>query len=182
MATAILTWTPGGGGGSQVVQYKKSTESSWTNYSTLSSAATGETIIGLVDNTIYNIRILNNCSSGSGSTVTNTAAAVKCPTVSVNATDSTARIMFPHLSGDVDKYVIVLSDNANAVVESVTLNGPFDSSIFHVFDSLDSNSNYSVKVTPSAKTFTNNSCTSVSFGTLEAPTCGIVTSVAAVMS
>lgn len=182
MATATLNWVPGGGGGQQVVQYKLSTSAVWNTYSTISSASTTETIPGLADNILYNFRVYNNCLGGTSNFIERSMVKITCPSVSAVSTDTTAQISFNHLGGNVDKYVVTVSNSGNAVVDTYTTTAPFDGTITHLFTGLDPSSNYTVKITPFVGSLSKTNCESTSFGTQDSPTCGIITGVSSTMS
>lgn len=66
MADFTLSWSIAGStnNGLQSVQYRKYGDTAWTTYSTEAVGVITKTVIGLDDNTVYEFRIVNNCTTG----------------------------------------------------------------------------------------------------------------------
>jgi hypothetical protein len=181
MASAAITWTPGGGGNvtSQEVQYRIQGTTSWTTaVSGLSASASSYTITGLTNNTIYEIRVASICSVG-GTTYSATMTGISwfCPTVSVTPTNNTITYNFSALSGSISGYTVDLLNSAqNTIIQTLTtISGVFNSV------SIAPSTQYYVRLTLAAGGLSH-ACTPVSTTTLAAPTCAIPTGVSASFS
>ena len=181
MASANITWTPGGGGNitSQEVQYKINGTSNWTTaVSGLGAAVSSYNITGLTSNTLYNFRILSVCSVG-GSTYSSITNGISwfCPTITVTPTHNTITYSFSNLGGSISGYTVeLLNSSLTTVIQTLTtVSGVFNSV------SIAPSTNYYVRLTLAAGVYTNQ-CTPVSTTTLAAPSCAIPTNVAASFS
>lgn len=191
MATANLVWTPAGGGNSlsQTVQYKLAPSGVWIDHSTVGVAASTATINSLLDNTLYQFRIINNCSVG-GPTPGTLDERVKfiCPNVSITPSHASATFSFTHVGGNISKYTIDLLDSTGlSVMGSIVVNAP-SGVVSDSFYGLTPSTLYKIRVTMEISGVTNqvalksNICTSVDFSTIAAPICPAPSSVVATMS
>lgn len=133
---AVLTWTPATNI-SQDIQYRTiSGTTTWNLFSSLGPSANTETITGLLDNRIYEFRVVNNCSNG-GVAYSNLDTDVKltCPTVSYTMGSTLNFYSFTHLGGDITKYEVLIyaSDGTTLLSTNIhdapsgTVNGSFTS-------------------------------------------------------
>lgn len=181
MASTVLTWTPGGGSNvvSQDVQYRVSGATNWTTAATgLGATVSTYTITGLSVNTIYEYRVISNCSVGgpkNSPPVTNLTW--YCPTVTVTPSHNTITYSFSALSGSISGYLVELMNSAlDTVIQSkTTVSGVFDS------PSITASTTYYVRVTLTAGTFSN-VCAPVSTSTTSTPTCPEPTITSAVIT
>lgn len=174
MASAVINWTPGGGGNvtSQEVQYRVQGVTNWTTaVSGLSAATSTYTITGLNVNTIYEFRIVSNCTFG-GPIYSATMTDIEwfCPTITVTPTHNTITYSFSALGGSISAYTVdLLASNQTTVVQTkTTISGVFDSV------SITPSTTYYVRLTLTAGALTN-VCPLVTTATTAAPTCPIPT-------
>lgn len=174
MAQAVINWTPGGGGNitSQDVQYRVQGATNWTTaVSGLSAATNTYTITGLSVNTIYEFRIVSNCTFGGPIySAIMTDIEWSCPTISVTPTHNTVTYSFSSLGGSISAYTVdLLASNQTTVVQTrTTVSGIFDSA------SITPSTTYYVRLTLTAGTQTN-VCPLVTATTTATPTCPIPT-------
>ena len=174
MAQAVINWTPGGGANvtSQEVQYRVLGATNWTTAASgLSGSASTYTITGLNVNTIYQFRIVSNCTFG-GPIYSAIMEDIEwfCPTITVTPTHNTITYSFSALGGSISAYTVdLLASNQSTVVQTkTTVSGVFDSG------SITPETTYYVRLTLTAGSLTN-VCTAVSTATTAAPTCPIPT-------
>jgi hypothetical protein len=174
MAQAVINWTPGGGGNiaSQEVQYRVQGTTNWTTaVSGLSASASTYTITNLAVNTIYEFRVISNCSIGGPiPSATMTDIEWFCPTITVTPTHNTITYSFSALGGSISAYSVqLLSNDLSTVIQTLTtVSGVFNSV------SIAPSTSYKVRLTLTAGTNTN-VCTPVSTATTTPPTCPIPT-------
>jgi hypothetical protein len=174
MASAVINWTPGGGGNvtSQEVQYRIQGATNWTTaVSGLSAATSTYTVTGLSVNTIYQFRVVSNCTFG-GPIFSATLTDIEwfCPTITVTPTHNTITYSFSNLGGSISAYTVDLlaSDQTTVVQTKSTVSGVFDSV------SITASTTYYVRLTLTAGGLTN-ACPLVTTATTVAPTCPIPT-------
>ena len=174
MASAVINWTPGGGGNvtSQEVQYRVQGTTNWTTaVSGLSTSTNTYTITGLTTNTIYEFRVVSNCSVG-GPIYSATMTDIEwfCPTISLTPTHNTITYSFSALGGSISAFTVdLLASNQTTVIQTKsTVSGVFDSV------SITPSTTYYVRLTLTAGVLSN-ICTPVSTATTAAPTCPIPT-------
>jgi hypothetical protein len=174
MASATINWTPGGGGNvtSQEVQYRIQGATNYTTAVTgLSSTTATYTITGLDVNTIYEFKVVSNCSIGGPiSSGTMTDIEFFCPTITVTPTHNTITYSFSALGGSISAYSVqLLSNDLSTVIQTLTtVSGVFNSG------SIAPSTSYKVRLTLTAGIYTN-VCTPVSTATTAAPTCPLPT-------
>lgn len=174
--TANLTWTPGGGGGTQVVEYKLANATSYTTYSTVQPTATSATIPGLSPNVIYIFRITNNCASGMSVANTKQGIEITCPTITSIVTDTSIVASFVPLGGDIDSYMVNLYDSTGTtILQSQTFTGPFDVQVSATFTGLIASTSYLVEVNPAAGSVSRINCTRITATTTATPGCPLPT-------
>lgn len=169
--------------GPMTVQYKFSTVTGWTTATTLPSGSTSYAITGLNQNKIYNFQIINNCPSGgpSPSTVFSTIE-FTCPTVNLTFDSSSISYSFVGVNGDIDTYVATLFDSTGStVIQTKTISAPFASTVIGTFSGLNASTQYQVKLTEKALTFSKD-CNSQTVTTAAVPTCPTVSNVSGSMS
>lgn len=101
---ATVSWTPVSGAVSYNVQYKPSTSSTWIASTT--SSATSRVLTGLTESTVYDWRVMTNCSANyspysSAQFITSTASGCAVPTGlnAININNTTATINWTAVSG-----------------------------------------------------------------------------------
>jgi hypothetical protein len=159
MATAHLTWTPSTGL-QQEVQYKKASDASFTVYQTVSSSTNTIDIPGLDPNTVYEFLILNQCVYGLQTpSSTEEAALITCPTITVEQGGTSLSVSVTDLDGEVDSFQYELRLAAdNSLVTAGSGSVPATNPVA-VFEGLDPNTYYIIKVIPKIGTsFENDTC------------------------
>jgi hypothetical protein len=181
MAQSVINWTPGGGGNitSQEVQYRIKGTTNWTTAVTgLSASANTYTVTGLTENTIYEFRVVSNCSVG-GPIPSSILTGIKwfCPTITVTPTHNTITYSFSSLGGSISGYTVqLLESNLTTVVQTLyTVSGVFNSG------SIAPSTQYYVRLTLAADNLSN-ICTPVSVTTTAAPTCPVPTITSAILT
>lgn len=175
---ASLSWTPGGPDGNQTVQYKAASTGSYTDFSTLSSGVSNETIDGLDENTLYNFRIVNNCVGGTP-TSSNIIQAIEitCPDdIAVEVApdpdnedaSQIATVTFSNLGIDIYRYTIELRNAAgstvlNSAIEIASCTSTPGCEVSRVFNGIVLDSSYKIKVIPFVGSFSRTNCTLFSF-------------------
>lgn len=181
MANITISWTPAGGVDSvdQTVQYRLQGSSTWidTDDSPLAPTVDTTTIEDLLENEVYEFRIVNNCAGGSVSTPYVESAILTCTDVSIIDLDyNSGTYSFTDLGGDVSSYVIQLLDGAGtSVLSSQTKLPPFAGTISGSFGGLTSNTTYNIRVivnvVGSFNSYTKTDCALVPFTTDEITAC-----------
>ncbi len=175
MGTFNLNWTPPGGLNStaQEVQYKASTSSTWLVATTLGATEDSYTVEDLLDNVLYDFRIVNICASGGpvpGATMQ--SIDFVCPTVNVTPASDTIGFNFSHVGGSVTSYDVELLDDAGtSVLDSKTVSSP-GSVVSDSFTGLDATTDYNLRVKMHAGMRVK-VCPLVAVTTTVVPTCGI---------
>ena len=177
-----LNWTPGAGSSTQDVDYKLNSAGSWTSAVTgLLAATTTYTINGLLDNLIYNFRIITNCSGGTpAASSTVSQINIICPTVTTTATDTTVTYSFPPIGGDVTAYTVALLNAAGDTVLS-TQTPAITTPVTGTFTGLTASTTYNVRVTATAGTFSK-VCPLNAVVTSATPSCNPPTGVTATLT
>jgi len=173
MSSFLLNWTPAGGLNStgQQVQYKQSSSSTWITATTLGPGVNTYTLNGLLDNLIYDFQILNLCTYGGPTSGTAFQSVnLTCPTLQITPTFNSVSFSFPTLGGSVNEYRVDLLDATDSSViafkNMVALTGTIGDS----FTGLDPQTNYQLKVTVKAETYSKQ-CSPVPFATAALPVC-----------
>ena len=175
MGTFFLNWTPPGGLNStaQRVEYKAATSSTWLTATTLGATASSYTVVDLLDNVIYDFRIVNICTFGGpipGSSMQDIDFV--CPTVNTTPASDTIGFNFSHLGGSITSYGVALLDGAgSSTLDSKTISSP-GSVVADSFTGLDATTNYNLQVTMHAGVH-EKVCPVVPVMTTAVPTCGI---------
>ena len=177
-----LNWSIGSGATSQSAQYKLSTSSTWTTFSTLAGSATTETITGLSDNLLYDLRIVSSCSGG---TPVNSAVVQKiniiCPTVFTTPTSSSIAYSFSEIGGSVSSYVVKLFNSSGSTeLASQTPSGT--TTLTGTFSALSSSTSYNIRVVPTAGAITKTDCAFAAVSTSIPPSCNAPSGVTATVS
>lgn len=173
-----LNWTTGAGAGSQDVQYKLATNSTWITHANLAGNVTTSSISGLQDNLIHDFRVVTNCVGGTPSpSITTSQINIICPTVNISVTDTTVAYSFTHIGGSITSYTVQLLDNAGTVVLQ-TQTPAVTSTVTGTFSTLTQSTAYKVRVIPIAGVF-NKQCPLVSATTTATPTCNAPSNVTA---
>jgi hypothetical protein len=173
MSSFLLNWTPAGGLNStgQQVQYKQSSSSTWITVTTVGPSTTTYTATGLLDNVIYDFQIVNLCTYGGPTSGTSFQSInLTCPTVQVTPTFNSASFSFSNLGGSVTEYKVDLLDaSGSSVIASKNTVAP-TGTISDSFTGLDPQTNYQIRVTVKAGTYTKQ-CPAASFATSPLPVC-----------
>lgn len=181
MASATITWTPGGGGNvlSQQVQYRVNGTTNWTTAVTgLSPSTATYTVTGLTNNTLYNLRVASVCSVG-GTTYSSILNGISwfCPTITVTPAHDSITYSFSNLGGSISGYTVeLLNSSLSTVIQTLT-------TVTGIFNSVSilPSTNYYVRLTLAADSYTHQ-CTPVATTTLSAPVCVLPTNVSASFS
>ena len=174
-----LTWTTGGGAASQDVQYKLATASTWTTHENVAGNVTTSSIAGLLDNRIYDFRVITNCAGGTPTASTPTQQIkILCPTVTATPSNTTIAYSFPELGGSVTAYTVKLFDSAGTTeIASQTPTGTTTRS--GTFTGLTASTAYKIRVLITAGGFSKNDCAFTSVSTTVTPACNAPTNVSA---
>jgi hypothetical protein len=152
MASANLSWSPGGGpySNSQDIFYSELGDSGWILHSTVSASTASAAIEGLLDNVIYRFQVVNRCAFGNGApSELGEGVHITCPTVDVDAGVEEVDFSFSHLGWDIDSYVVELLDAVNNVLDSISIASP-SGVISGSFTGLDPATPYKLSVAPAA--------------------------------
>ena len=188
MASSTITWVPAGGTNSlsQTVQYKLKLDSVWTTSSTVAAGVATATVSGLVANTLYDFRIVDNCAVGGAiPSASVTQILFICPEVTLTPTFEAVTVAFANLYADISKYVIQLfSADGSTLLGTIPITDITPSTFSNIFTGLAASTSYNIRVTIYAgSTFMyNHICPMTLFATGTAPICGVPGSVTAVMS
>lgn len=170
MASQTINWIPINDSTSddQTVQYRIAPSGVWTTFSVVAKDVGTETITGLANNTIYEFRVVNNCSEGGPipSAVVR-AVSISCPVLDVTATSNSITVTFTPLGSSVNGYIIQLRNDAGGtILQTFTALSPFGSSVTHTFNtSITADTDYTVKVIPTADEFLKTDCTLIEITT-----------------
>lgn len=188
MASSTINWVPAGGSNSlsQTVQYKRTIDSVWIDFSSLAAGIATVSITGLSNNTIYDFRIVDNCAVG-GAVPSAVIRGIKftCPTVTISPTYNAVTISFTGVGGDVSKYVVqLLSSDLTSVLGTFPVTDLTPGTFTNTFTGLAASTSYNIRVTEYAGTAFDysNICAATLFTTAIAPVCGVPGSVVATMS
>lgn len=176
----VLNWTPGAGATSQDVQYKLSTSGTWTTHSTVAGSVNTTTISGLSDNLIYDFRVVTNCAGGTPAPSNQSQQInIICPSVTTGVTDTTCSYSFSHIGGSVSAYTVELLNAAGTTVLQ-TQTPPLTSTVSGNFTGLTPSTNYNVRVTVTAGSFSKQ-CPLIAVTTTSTPSCNAPTGVTATL-
>jgi len=154
MADFTLSWSIAGStnNGLQTVQYRHYGDTAWTTYSTEAVGVITKTIIGLDDNTVYEFRIVNNCTTGE----TNPSNLIEqvdkvCPTfksLGSSFCGSIAAAVEAFASPDIVDYTINLYQLGNPTpIASYTETAPIiDGEVNYTFTNLNANTTYQANI------------------------------------
>lgn len=178
-----IAWTPGGGGGTQVLQYKLASASTWTQYGVYQATTSSALIPGLTPNVLYNFKITNNCSGGAASATQASGAEVDCITLSNISTDTSIASSFSSPGGDIDTIVVNLYDSTGTTkLQSQTFLAPFASQVTATFTGLTASTSYSVVAVPSLGSISNTTCSKTVVSTTAIPGCPLPTNLTVTIS
>lgn len=174
-----LTWTTGAGAASQDVQYKLSTATTWTTHENVAGNITTSNIAGLLDNRIYDFRVITNCAGGTPTpSVTTQQIKITCPVVSTTPSDVSIGYSFPELGGSVTAYTVKLFNSAgDTELASQSPSGTTTRS--GTFTGLTASTSYKIRVIVTAGSFSKTDCAMVSVSTTATPACNAPTDVTA---
>jgi hypothetical protein len=174
-----LNWTVGSGATSQNVQYKLSSASTWTTFSSVTGTATTETVTGLSDNLLYDFKIVSNCNGGTaGSSAIIQKINIICPTVTTTLASTSISYSFPEIGGSVGSYAVKLFNSAGtSELSSQTPTGT--TTLTGTFSSLTASTTYKIRVVPTAGTITKTDCAFTSATTSAPAVCSVPTAVTA---
>jgi len=154
MADFTLSWaiTGSANNGLQTIQYRHYGDSAWTTYSTEAAGVITKTVIGLDDNTVYEFRIVNNCTTGvtSPSNLLEQVDKV-CPTfksLGSSFCGSIAAAVEAFASPDIVDYTINLYQLGNPTpIASYTETTPVgDGEVSYTFTNLTGNTTYQANI------------------------------------
>jgi len=154
MADFNLSWAIAGStnNGLQTVQYRHYGDTAWTTYSTEAVGVITKTIIGLDDNTVYEFRIVNNCTTGEVNPSNLLEQVVKvCPifkSLGSSFCGSIAAAVEAFASPDIVDYTINLYQLGNPTpIASYTETAPIgDSEVSYTFTNLTGNTTYQANI------------------------------------
>jgi hypothetical protein len=177
MAQQALKWTPAGGVNStgQQIEYRKKGTTSWIVFSSLPPTTSTATVTGLLDNTIYEFRVINMCAVGGNipSGVFETII-FTCITVTATHTYDSITVNFSPLGADIVKYdVILVETNAIYTVENPSGN------VSYTFSGLTPATPYSIKVILYTNSFVKTNCPVQVVNTDQLPECNAPSGVTA---
>lgn len=171
-----LTWTPAAGGGTQTIQYKVNTTSTWTTYTVLAPGVNSIGVTGLNYNTLYDFQIINNCPTGGTTILSGQDIIIQCPNLLISPTSGSVTVQFTGLGGTIDTYVVqLLNATSSAIISTNTLTAPFPAMISTTFTGLTSLTTYNIKTIPSSGSYSNSNCATVPFTTSNTPVCAAPT-------
>lgn len=174
-----LTWTVGAGAASQDVQYKLSTSPTWINHENVAGNITTSSITGLLDNHIYDFRVITNCAGGTPTpSVATQQIKLTCPSVSTTPSDVSIGYSFTELGGSITAYTVKLFNSAgDTELASQTPSGTTTRS--GTFSALTASTAYKIRVIVTAGAFSKTDCAMVSVSTTATPACNAPTDVTA---
>ena len=174
-----LTWTVGAGASSQDVQYKLSSASTWTTHENVVGNVTTSSITGLLDNRIYDFRVITNCPGGTPTpSVSTQQIKITCPSVTTTPSDTSITYSFAELGGSVTAYTVKLFNSAgDTELASQTPSGTTTRS--GTFTGLTQSTGYKIRVIITAGGFSKTDCAMVSVNTTATPACNAPTNVTA---
>lgn len=178
-----LTWTPGASASNQDVQYKLSTEPTiWTTHSNVAAGVATATINGLLDNRIYDFRVVTNCAGGISTSAATQQINILCPTVNTNPSSTTIGYSFSHdTTSSITAYTAKIFDTTGTtLISSQTPSGTTTRT--GSFTGLIASTNYKIRIEITAGTFSKTNCSFVSATTTANPTCNPPTGVTATLS
>lgn len=178
MASFDLNWTPAGGLNStgQQVQYKVASSPTWVVATSLGASANSYTAEGLLDNVIYDFRIVNLCAYG-GPAPGNVFQIIDiiCPTVTTTPTHNSVSFSFSHPTGtSLNEYRVDLMNGAGTSVLAFKNIVPLTGSVSDSFTGLSATTSYNIRLTCKAETYSK-VCPLVSFSTTALPACNMPT-------
>lgn len=175
-----LNWTVGAGATAQNVQYKLATDSTWTTFSTVGGTVTNETITGLLDNYIYDFRVVTVCSGGTPAGSSSVQKInITCPSVGLSSTDTIVSYSFLELGGSITGYTVKLfAADGTTEIGSQTPTGTSTRS--GSFTGLTASTTYKLLVIATAGSNTS-SCSQNTIATTAPPACNPPTSVVATL-
>lgn len=177
MANFALTWTPAGGTNSisQRVEYKMASESNWFVATNLDSDDNSYTIQNLVDNVVYDFRIVNLCLVGGpifGAPLHNIK--ITCPVINTELSYNWIKFTFANAGFDITGYKVELLNAAGTTVIATKDIVPNGGTVSDQFNGVQPVTNYNLRVTPKAVTQTatyDKVCPLLPITTLTVPTC-----------
>lgn len=176
-----LNWTVGSGATSQNVLYKLASASTWTTFSTLTGTDTTETVTGLSDNLIYDLKITTSCSGGTpSSSAVIQKINIICPEVTTTVSSTEIGYSFPKIGGSVDSYSVKLYQS-NGTTEVATSTPTGTDTKTGAFSGLTSSTTYKLRVIPAAGSITKSDCDLISVTTTTPPVCSVPTGVTATL-
>lgn len=187
MAQVQLNWSLAAVGApstGQQVQYRLKGDTDWTTAATVAASVTTYTVTPLLDNELYEFRIVNVCSIG-GPTPSGVIEKIKisCPAVTVGKTYERVTYSFASLDADIVDYLVILRNAADTadIASIVKVNG---GTVSGEFTGLSASTAYKVRVVPrtASSAYTKTDCAAIDVTTDAAPACNAPTGVSAVMS
>ncbi len=148
----------------QLVQYKVSTSSTWITASTVSATTTNYTITSLLDDILYNIRVVSDCRyGGPAPSIIQNIINITCPSITLSSTTNSISYSFTNSSIYNTGFIINLLNSDNTIILN-TQNPLISTSISGIFTGLDLNTSYNIQLIISSNSF-NKICTTIPFNT-----------------
>lgn len=178
-----LSWQTVDGITSQLVQYKLAAVDTWTDFGYVELGAKTVIISDLLDNYIYNFRVLTSCSSGSPTpSFSSSQINIVCPTISTTTAASTISYSFTALKASITGYTVRLLNSAGTT-ELATQSPSFNSNtatISGTFSALSPSTSYKIELIITADSFTK-TCSQVTATTIAGTACDTPQSVTALL-
>lgn len=190
MATQIVVnWNPPADALSQSVDYKRKIDIPWIEAVTgLGGAVNTYTITpvgGLEDNRVYQTRARSICANGGSEFISPVRDTIKftCPVLTFTPTNTTLKVQFPHLGGDIDQYIVKVYDSTGTnVIDSKVINTGLAGTLEANFTGLVKNTSYKVMVEVYAGALSKLDCAMNNTATTNQNLCGTPAITAATIS
>jgi len=160
MANFLVTWSVGPGITSQDIYLRLKHGGTYSKIATVGGTVTSYNVNGLLDNRIYQFKIVTKCAQGDTESLPYELVNLTCPDpVTTSSSCSGLGYSFSELGGDVNQYDIVLYNNVDVEVNRQTK--PAAATVSGVFTGTISGATYKIRVVPRADGNSKTDCPTV---------------------
>lgn len=167
MAQALITWTPGSSTGNQKIYYKLSGAGTYTLFATVAANVSTVTVTNLLENTIYDFKVENDCGTGDVGSDSDADIFITCPAVDLYPSSTTIDFSFldTATATSVSSYTVDLLNASNVVIATKTIIAVPNTAHYDSFTGLTSNTVYKVRITVNAGSYSK-TCTASTTSTI----------------
>lgn len=152
-STATLNWTPFGGSTTgQRLEYRdtRSVSNTWqtvSGYGLLAPTVNTIQVPTLLDNVLYEFRIVSICSATENPSLSTKGIGFTCPLLLITPGIDNLQVSYTGIGASITGYVLSLYDASGTLLETRNNTTTSTTVQTYIFDELESNTDYQVRLT-----------------------------------